>query len=78
MPPANENFNNASNYDIMSQFGPSNLDRTLDFDTMPVPPTADHRGPWGYNTGSAAANQDSSPDILGQFFDNFPASTNGI
>jgi len=55
----------------MSQFISSNLDQTLDFDAMPIPTTIDG-GPWGYNTESAAANQD---DILEQFLNNFPAST---
>ena len=80
MPPANTNFtsfNYASNSDTISQFIPSNLDQTLDFNAMPVPTTIGS-GPWGYNTESAAANQDGGPGILEQFLNNFPASTNSI
>ena len=81
MPPANENFTNfnlASNYDITSPFIPSNLDHTPDFDTMPVPTTADS-GLWSYNTEPVTGNQHASaPDMLEQFLNNFPANTNGI
>jgi len=57
---------------------PSNLDHTPDFDTMPVPTTADS-GLWSYNTEPVTGNQHASaPDMLEQFLNNFPANTNGI
>jgi hypothetical protein len=82
MLPADKNFTNfnlASNYDIPPQLIPSNLNHTPDFDAIPVPPAA-NSGLWGYNTESVAANQDGGPDldILEQFLNNFPASTNSI